>query len=86
MRRGTKLPIMIGKELNKGILICKDPKMGGQELAIVWLKEGYKTGEEFDTKDIEGIDSILHFCDKESLDSTIKILNTMSQNWERGED
>lgn len=76
-----KLPIIIAKDLNKGIIGMRNIKLGGFDVAIVWLKKKYETGTEFDIKDIDKFDAVFHFADKESLDVTIGILEKIKRDW-----
>ena len=75
--RRSNLPIMIGKRLRKGIFAFRDVKKGGYNLCVVWLKKEYESGEEYDMADIDKFDAVLHFCDKESIEQTIKVLQWM---------
>jgi hypothetical protein len=65
---------MVGKNLRKGIFAFRDMKMGGYNLCIVWLKRDYASGEKYALEDIDKIDGCLHFCDRESVENTIKVL------------
>lgn len=82
--RHNDLPIMIGHKLGKGLLImrskCPDT---GFDMWIVWLnrEKEYKRGESFEMGDIRKVDHVLHFCDKESVETTIKGLQTMLKMW-----
>lgn len=73
-RKGIDLPIIVGKNLRKGALAYRNEKMGGYDVAIVWLKKDYKTGEMYEIEDIDKVNGILHFCDRESVEQTIDIL------------
>lgn len=81
MRR--RLPIQIGKNLRKGLFAFRDIKLGGFNVCIVWLKKEYQSGEEYDISEIEEINAILHFCDKESVERTIEVLNRILKDWEK---
>ena len=82
--RKNDLPIMIGHNLGKGFLIMrgKHPN-SGFELWIVWLnrEKEYERGESFEVGDIRKVDHVLHFCDRESVEETIKGLQTMLKMW-----
>lgn len=71
-----KLPVIIGKNMKKGIFAFLD-KDRQPNVCIAWLKKDYKSGDQFDMSDIDKIQTVLHFCDKESVKTTIKILETM---------
>ena len=73
-RKCIDLPIVVGKNLRKGIIAYRNPKMGGYDVAILWLKKDYKTGETIEIEDIDKVNGILHFCDRESVELTIDIL------------
>ena len=73
----SDLPIIIAKNLNKGVMTGVNPKMGGGDLFIVWLKRKLDPGSTFGLEDIEKTNAVLHFGDKESLDRTIDALITL---------
>ena len=73
MGKYRELPVMVGSNLNKGILAFRHDG-GGYNVCIVWLKRPYESGEEYALEDIDKIDGVLHFCDRESVDNTIKVL------------
>lgn len=79
IRRGY--PVIIGKNLKKGILTGE--KDGRRSLIIVWLKRQFKTGESFKLEDVEKVDTQLWFCDKESLKATIDALTELYDDWEK---
>ena len=83
MSKRKDLPVIIGKNLNKGMLAFQDKKMGGYNLLIVWLdkKKDFVTGDDFEVTDIKGVDTVLHFCDKSSVDVMIKTLEQMREMW-----
>ena len=72
-----RLPIIIGKNLRKGIMAFKDQKMGGYNVFIVWLKRDIPTGETFELDDIDKVNAVLHFCDRDTLENTIALLKIM---------
>lgn len=76
-----QLPIILGKDLKKGIMGMRDITLGGFDVAIVWLKKKYETGSVFAIEDIDKFEQVIHFCDKESLDNTIKILEKIRKDW-----
>lgn len=77
-----KLPIMIGKNLKKGILAMRS-KQGGFDMLIVWLdkKKEYESGQEYDLEDVDKVNAILHFCDRESVENTIRALEWILKQW-----
>lgn len=72
---------MVGRNLRKGLLALRNTKMGGFDLFIVWLKKDYEHGVEYDLSDIEKVGTVLHFCDKESLETTIGTLKSILRMW-----
>ena len=72
-------PIILGHDYSKGLL-CIRSKMGGYDLYIVTLKKEYKTGEQYDFSDVERVHCVLHFCDKSSVEETIKCLQWILKN------
>ena len=83
-RRKADLPILIGKDLKKGILAMRGKFLKGYDLWIVWLKKHYESGEKYAIEDIDKVNAVLHFCDRESIEQTIKVLKWMLKNglWE----
>ena len=78
------MPIIIGKHLKKGILAHRDEK--GCDMVVVWLSQEYESGRPFDLGDIRGVNAVMHFCDRSSLQITIDVLNRMLKNWKEGND
>ena len=78
----TKLPVMIGKNLHKGVMTFKNGELGGYDMYIVWLKKDHKNGESFELSEIDKIGECLHFCDKDSIQVVLKALQQMLENWE----
>lgn len=75
MSRRTDLPIIIGANLRKGIVCLR--VRNGYEMWIVWLNKDMQTGEQFDWADIEKIQAVLHFTDREAVQNTINALDGM---------
>ena len=76
-RYGRFLPVIIGGgKFKKGLLV------GKRDLWIVWLKHEYASGEHFSRDDVEKIDTILHFCDRPSVENMINALKIMLEHWE----
>ena len=73
---------MIGKGLAKGLLTSRN-KNGGFDLYVVWLDKSkeHPSGEPYDINEIDKINCILHFCDKESVKLTIDMLRWMLEQW-----
>lgn len=81
MRR-NQLPVIIGKGLRKGICAGKSGILGdGVDLYIVWLKRKVESGSRFTGDDIEKVNAILHFCDRESVKRTIDVLVEVLMKW-----
>ena len=66
-------PIILGHQYRKGILAlrCKD---GGFHFLICRLEKEYKTGEEFDLGDVKSIEKEIWFSDRETLETTVKVI------------
>ena len=84
MARRTDLPIMLGKNLKKGIMA--GPSMGhqfkaGADLYILWLNKRIPSGQSFTDEDIEGVNAMIHFCDRESVKRTIDVLTEVLLKW-----
>lgn len=83
MKRRTDLPVIIGRNLAKGLMAIPSQMLGsGIDLYVVWLKEQKKARESFELDDIRAVDAVLHFCDRESIQQTVDILNTILNEWE----
>lgn len=81
MRR-TDLPVIIGKGMRKGICAGRSAMMnGGVDLFIVWLKRDVGSGEKFAGEDVDKVNAILHFRDKESVKRTIDVLTDILMKW-----
>ena len=76
MVRKKELPIMLGHNLHKGLSLSKNEKMGGYDLTVVWLDKtkDIPSGEPFEPEDVLQVDSVIHFCDKESVRQTKRML------------
>lgn len=85
MSRRTDLPIMLGKNLKKGIMLFQNKKMGGMDMLVVWLNRTLESGSDFDTSDIDKVNAVIHFCDKDTLKLTIDTLTKVWKNWKDGE-
>ena len=75
MSRKTDLPIIVGSNLKKG-LICMRVK-SGYDMWIVWLKRDFQTGEQFELEDIDKLQTVIHFTDREAVQNTIDALTAM---------
>ena len=84
-KRKADLPIMLGKNLRKGIVAYRNDKMGGYDLAVLWLKREYPTGAEYSMDDVDKLDAVLHFCDRSSIIETIAELQWMLDQWKERE-
>lgn len=73
-------PIVLGHQFRKGILALRHGEKGFRFL-ICRLKKEYQTGEEFDLGDIESIEKELWFSDRETLETTVKIMNKVLKDW-----
>lgn len=80
-KRKEDLPIMLGKNLKKGICAFPNSKMGGYDLVVLWLKKEYPTGAEYSVSDIDKVDAVLHFCDRESIVGVMSELLWMLDKW-----
>lgn len=83
-RRKGLLPIILGGgNLKKGIVVTHGKGMRGFDLCIVWLKREFRSGEKFEMDDVEGIEAVIHFCDRKTLEMTVGLLNRIL--WECGD-
>ena len=62
-------------------------KTGGYEVLIVWLNKDkeYERGQVYDMEDVSRVNAILHFCDRESVENTINILQWILKQWKETE-
>lgn len=81
----SDLPVMIGKHLQKGLIAFPNRKFGGYDLCVVWLNKDFDTGDEFEMTDIDNINAVLHFCDLEGVEATIRVLEAVRKGWEKDE-
>lgn len=81
-RRRNDLPIMLLTNHRKGLMVGRRPGLNGFSLFVFWLVKNFESGKSFGLDDIEAIDAELHFCDKESIQQTIKMLKWMLKHWE----
>lgn len=81
MRR-FDLPVIIGKGMRKGICAGRSELMkGGVDLYIVWLNRDIGSGGQFTGEDVDKVNAVLHFCDKESVKRTVDILTDILMKW-----
>lgn len=81
MRR-RDLPIMVGSGMRKGIMAVRgDTRRGGFDLWIVWLRRDYASGESYELGDIENVQAVLHFCDRQSVERTKEALEWILATW-----
>ena len=81
MRR-SELPVIIGKGMRKGVCAGRSDLMrGGVDLFIVWLNRDIESGGRFTGQDIDRVNVILHFCDKESVKRTVDVLTEILMKW-----
>ena len=81
MRR-SELPVVIGKGMRKGICAGRSELMkGGVDLYIVWLNRDVGSGGQFTGEDVDKVNAVLHFCDKESVKRTIDVLIDILTKW-----
>jgi len=82
-KRGKEPPIILGGgELKKGILVWKIPERDAWELAIVWLKKEFPHRAKFGIDDIEKVQTVLHFCNREAVEIMANALNHIMEEWE----
>ena len=78
-----KYPIQVGHKIKKGLLAVRDIHNGGFILFIVWLNKDkeYISGDHYEIDDIDKVDTAIHFCDRDSVKSTIKALEHILTQW-----
>ena len=54
---------------------------GGVDLFIVWLNRDIESGGRFAGEDVENVNAVLHFCDKESVKRTVDVLTDILMKW-----
>ena len=75
-------PIILGHEFRKGILAMRDGK--GFRFLICRLKKEFQTGEEFGFEDVKSVETDIRFCDRETLETTVKVMNKVLDMWHDG--
>lgn len=79
-------PIILGGgSLRKGLIGMPGKDMKGFDLYIVWLKREFLPGERFAIGDIESVQQVLHFTDRETLERTVWMLTNMLKDWKTEE-
>lgn len=81
-------PIILGGgNLKKGLMVTREKGQKGCDLYIVWLKREFPPGETFGLDDIEGIEQVIHFTDRNALERTVNMLTNILKDWkEEGND
>ena len=79
MSKKSDLPIVFAKDNRKGIMGWLD-KGRRAVVMIVWLNKDIPHGQEFQFSDIEKSEATLWFCDRESIDQTIAILEKLKKD------
>ena len=77
-------PIMMGKGMKKGVLAGPSqghPFQSGADLYILWLNKEIPSGQRFTDEDIDGVEAMIHFCDRESVKRTIDVLAEVLLKW-----
>ena len=75
-------PIMIGKGLRKGLHAGPSQFGGGADLYVVWLNKDLQPGSNFYADDIDRVNAVITFCDKQSVKETIDVLTTVLMKWD----
>ncbi len=75
MSRKADLPIIVGANLRKGIMCMR--VRGGYDMWIVWLKRDFQTGGHFELEDIDKLQTVIHFTDRQAVQNTIETLSAM---------
>lgn len=78
-KRKADLPIVIMKGKRKGIIGWLD-KDHRAVVNIVWLNKDVPHGHKFQLTDIDKLDATLWFCDKESIEQTINVLEKLKKD------
>ena len=81
MSRKADLPIIVGSNLKKGLMCMR--VRNGYELWIVWLKKEFQTGEQFELEDIDKLQTVIHFTDRQAVQNTIDTLSAMIKSKSR---
>lgn len=84
MSRTSDLPIILGKNLKKGIMLFRNRKMGGMDMLVVWLNKDVGSGNSFEMDDLEKVNAAIHFADRDTLKLTIDTLTKAWKEWKDG--
>lgn len=83
MAKNYNYPIILGPNLRKGICAGDSKLFGkGADLFIVRLNRDVQTGDMIYVEDLESVEAVLHFCDKNSVKETIDVLTTVLMKME----
>ena len=80
--RRTDLPIMIGKGMRKGLVAGPSQFGGAADLYVVWLNKDLQPGSIFCAEDIDKVNAVITFSDKQSVKETIDVLTTVLMKME----
>lgn len=83
--KSKNYPIVLGHGFKKGILAFRHGE-GGFCFLICRLKKEYQTGDEFEFNDIESIEKEIWFSDRESLETTVGLMNKVLKDWRNAND
>jgi hypothetical protein len=74
--------VIISRSTNTGVVIARNPKMGGMDVIIVGLNKEFESGADFALDDIGWVKKTLHFGDREAMQNMIKMLERALEKWE----
>ena len=81
-QKNFKYPIIIGKGLRKGVFAGPSQFGGCADLYILWLDKDLKSGDKIKVDDVDGVEAVLTFKDKQSVKETIDVLTTILMKME----
>ena len=77
-----KYPIILGPGHRKGVIVGRSRYFdSGRDLFVVRLNKDVQSGARFYEDDIESVEALMHFCDRESIQRTIDVLTEALARW-----
>lgn len=82
MAKNYNYPIILGPGFRKGLVAGPSESGKGADLYIVRLNKDLRTGDNIFVEDIENVELLIHFTDRNSVKETIDVLTSVLLKWE----
>ncbi len=63
------------------IIVYEDMLHGGYSVMMAYLCRPYEDDEKVGVEDIRKVDTLMHFCDKGSVEKMIEVLTNIRDEW-----